>query len=202
MPRSPSSNHHETAAPNGGAAAAPDEESSTGLPRVKAHKVRRGGAIGAYIRLMDAISNVTAVIAGALLVSGVLAVNHMIFVRYVLGESVVWQTEFTVFAITAAMLLGSPYVLLTGGHVAVTVLPDAVGETPRKAMQLVASLVGLSFCVALAYGSWIYLIEAYELGWTTGTVWNAPMWPALAPVAIGATLLSLQYVAEILRGED
>nr|WP_297456692.1 TRAP transporter small permease subunit [uncultured Halomonas sp.] len=160
------------------------------------------GVIGAYIRFMDTLSSIVAVIAGALLAIGVLAICHMIFMRYILGESTVWQTEFTIFSITASMLLGTPYVLMTGGHVAVTALPDAIGGITRKLMLLVASLVGLSFCVALSYGAWHYVIEAYSLGWTTGTVWNPPLWPALLPMAIGISLLSLQYVAEILRGES
>ncbi|TDX29374.1 TRAP-type C4-dicarboxylate transport system permease small subunit [Modicisalibacter xianhensis] len=159
------------------------------------------GATGAYIRVMDAVSGATAVLAAAALAAGVLAVCHMIFMRYALGQSTIWQTEFAVFSITGAMLLGAPYVLLTGGHVAVTVLPDALSGWPRKLMLLASSLVGLGFCVALAYGAWLYVLEAWHGGWTTGTVWNPPLWPALLPMAIGASLLSLQYVAEILRGE-
>lgn len=160
------------------------------------------GVTGCYILLMDRLSCATAVLAGALLLGGVLAVCHMVFMRYALGESTVWQTEFAVFSITGAMLFGAPYVLMTGGHVAVTALPDALGGRARQVMQLVASLVGLSFCAALTYGGWHYFLEAYHAGWTTGTVWNTPLWPALLPLALGTSLLTLQYVAEILRGES
>lgn len=154
-----------------------------------------------YIRLMDAASRLTAYLACALFIAGVVAVCQMVFVRYVLGESTSWQTEFTVFSVTAAMLMGSPYVLMTGGHVSVSVLPDALSGLPRRLMRLTASLAGLAFCIALAYAAWIYVFEAWHGGWTTGTVWNPPLWPALLPMALGATQLSLQYVAEILRGE-
>jgi TRAP-type C4-dicarboxylate transport system permease small subunit len=160
------------------------------------------GFISGYIRCMDSLSIAMAVIAGALLVLGVLTVCHMVFVRYVLGLSTVWQTEFTTFAISAAMLLGAPYVLLTGGHVAITVLPDSLTGKPKRIMQVAASLFGLAFCLALTYDSWHYFLEAFDQGWTTGTIWNPPLWPAILPMTIAATLLSLQYVAEILRGED
>ncbi len=163
---------------------------------------RRGGLVGVYIAAMDRLSGVTAVFAGILLFSGVLSVCHMVFVRYVLNQSTVWQTEYTIYSITGAMLLGSPYVLLTGGHVAVTALLEVVGETPRRIMQFIASLIGLGFCTALAYASWHYVIEAYTLDWGTGTVWNPPLWLVVAPMTVGATLLSLQYIAELLRGED
>lgn len=159
----------------------------------------RGRWIDGYCRTMRWISIGAAIIAALALLIGVLAVCHMIFTRYVMGESTTWQTEFAIFSITAAMLLGSPYVLLTGGHVAVTVLPDALSSGPRHVMQLIAALVGLLFCVALAYGSWLYLLEAWHGGWTTGTVWNPPLWPALVPLALGTTLLVPQYLAEILQ---
>ncbi|QJQ95979.1 MULTISPECIES: TRAP transporter small permease subunit [Halomonadaceae] len=161
-----------------------------------------GGAIGGYIRLMDILSRATAYLASALFIAGVIVVCQMVFVRYVLGMSTSWQTEFTVFSVTGAMLLGSPYVLMTGGHVAITFLPDALGGIARKIMRFIAALVGLGFCMALAYASWVYVWEAWEGNWTTGTVWNPLLWPALMPMAVGATLLSLQYVAEILRGES
>lgn len=159
------------------------------------------GLGGAYIRLMDYLAVITAVIAAALLLIGVIVVCYMILVRYAMGESTVWQTEFAIFSITASMLLGTPYVLKTGGHVAVTVLPEALGGIAKRIMRLVSALVGLAFCLALAYSAWLYVIEAFEGGWTTGTVWNPPLWPALVPMAVGISQLSLQYVAEIIRGE-
>lgn len=161
-----------------------------------------GGLVGGYIRLMDKLSRLTAYLAAALFIAGVVIVCQMVFVRYALGMSSTWQTEFTIFSVTGAMLLGSPYVLMTGGHVSITLLPDAIGGVIGTVMRLVASLFGLGFCLALAYASWIYVFEAWHGGWTTGTVWNPVLWPAVLPMAVGATLLTLQYVAEILRGEN
>lgn len=162
---------------------------------------QRSGAIGGYIRLMDALSRASAYLATVLFIAGVVVICQMVFIRYVLGMSTSWQTEFTVFSVTGAMLMGSPYVLMTGGHVAITILPDALGGTARKIMRLVAALIGLAFCAALAYASWVYVIEAYQYNWRTGTVWNPLLWPGLMPMALGTSLLTLQYVAEILRGE-
>ncbi|MGO2392946.1 MAG: TRAP transporter small permease subunit [Halomonas sp.] len=162
----------------------------------------RGGILGGYIRAMDVLSRYSAYLASAMFIAGVLVICQMVFVRYALGMSTSWQTEFTIFSVTGAMLMGSPYVLMTGGHVAITIVPDALGGIARTAMRLVAALFGLGFCAALAYASWVYVLEALHGDWTTGSVWNPPLWPALLPMAVGATLLSLQYVAEILRGES
>lgn len=163
--------------------------------------VKRSGLIASYIRLMDVLSRSSAYLAAAMFIAGVVVICQMVFIRYVLGMSTSWQTEFTVFSVTGAMLMGSPYVLMTGGHVAITILPDALGGVAKKAMLLIASLFGLTFCGALAFASWVYVVEAYEFNWRTGTVWNPLLWPGLLPMALGSTLLTLQYIAEILRGE-
>ncbi|AXY41919.1 TRAP transporter small permease subunit [Halomonas sp. JS92-SW72] len=162
---------------------------------------QRSGVIGSYIRLMDELSRASAYLAAVMFIAGVLVICQMVFIRYALGMSTSWQTEFTVFSVTGAMLMGSPYVLMTGGHVAITILPDALGGMAQKAMRLTASLIGLAFCAALAFASWVYVVEAYEFNWRTGTVWNPLLWPGLLPMAVGTTLLTLQYIAEILRGE-
>lgn len=162
---------------------------------------QRSGVIGSYIRLMDVLSRASAYLAAVMFIAGVLVICQMVFIRYALGMSTSWQTEFTVFSVTGAMLMGSPYVLMTGGHVAITILPDALGGMAQKAMRLTASLIGLAFCAALAFASWVYVVEAYEFNWRTGTVWNPLLWPGLLPMAVGTTLLTLQYIAEILRGE-
>src|SRR5690554_3061068 len=163
---------------------------------------QRPGLIGGYIRLMDSLSRISAYLAAVMFIAGVLVICQMVLIRYLFGMSTSWQTEFTVFSVTSAMLLGSPYVLMTGGHVAITILPDALGGVWRKIMRFVAALCGLAFCVALAFASWVYLIEAYQFNWRTGTVWNPLLWPGLLPMALGTSLLALQYTAEILRGEE
>jgi len=201
MRPSTSSSHDATTAAPTGAAARSGGLEATGMPEPELPAVARSGPLGAYIRAIDRISAGIAALATALLISGVLAVCHMIFVRYILNQSTVWQTEYTVYAVTAAMLLGAPYVLMTGGHVAVTALPDALGGRLRQWLLRTGAVVSLGFCAALTYAGWHYVIEAYVLGWGTGTVWNPPLWIPVLPLAISATLLCLQYVAELLRGD-
>lgn len=172
------------------------DKGSDDCPLANKHPLLR-----AYVHSCDYISQALGIFAGLVLVLGVLVVCHMTFVRYVLGHSTVWQTEFATYAIAASMLLGSAYVLRTGGHVSVNILVNATKGTLQKALKLTASLVGLAFCIALAYAFCLYLLEAYHEQWTTGTTWNPKLWPAILPMALGSTMLSLQYIAEILKGD-
>ena len=153
----------------------------------------------AYISLVSAVSRGCGVIAILLVATAALVVCHMVFVRYFLNGSTVWQTEFVIYSLVAATFIGSPFVLLEGGHVNVDLLPNAVPEPVRSIMNALAGLVGLAFAGLLAWSGWIYFEEAWTYGWTTDTVWAPPLWIPLLPLPFGIGILCLQYVAEILR---
>lgn len=151
-----------------------------------------------YVRVVSALSRFFGLVAMLLLAAAVLVVCYMIFVRYVLGWSTIWQTEFVIYAIVAATFLGSPMVLLQRGHVNVDLLPNAAGPGGRLAMKLAADLVSLSFAAVLAWSGWVYFHEALVEGWTTETVWALPLWIPLLPLPLGIGLLGLQYIAELM----
>ena len=158
-----------------------------------------------FIRIVDRISQLMGVIAMLLLAAAVLVVCQMIFMRYVLVASTVWQTEFVIYAIMASTLLGSSYVLLHRGHVGVDLLPSMAGRRGRFILEAAGGLISLAFCAVLAYSGWIYFHEAWEGGWRTDTVWALPLWIPLLPLPLGIGLLCLQYIVELIklsRGES
>jgi TRAP-type C4-dicarboxylate transport system permease small subunit len=152
-----------------------------------------------FIRIVDALSRAAGILAMALLAAAIVVVCEMIFMRYVLKASTVWQTEFVIYALMAATFIGSPYVLLYRGHVGVDLLPNALGGRGRFVLEIIASLLSLAFCLILAWSSYGYFHEAAARGWRTDTVWHLPLWIPLFPLPLGMGLLSLQYVAEIAK---
>ena len=58
-----------------------------------------------------------------MIVLAVLITCQMIFVRSILNESTIWQTEAVVYLMVGATLLGLPYVQRLRGHVSVDLLP-------------------------------------------------------------------------------
>lgn len=153
----------------------------------------------AYIRSVSALSRAGGVIAMLLLAAAVLVTCQMIFIRYFLNSSTIWQTEFVIYSIVAATFIGSPVVLLERGHVGVDLLPRALGGKTGLVLELIGGLAGLAFCVLLAWSGWIYFHEAWEGNWRTATVWALPLWIPLLPLPLGIGLLALQYVAEIIK---
>ena len=148
------------------------------------------------------LSRWAGVFALLLVAAAVLIVNQMVFMRYVLGASTIWQTEFVIFSLVAATFIGSPFVLLEKGHVNVDILVTMASPPVAMLMQIIAGLIGLSFCALLAWSGWVYFHEAWTENWTTDTIWALPLWIPLLPLPAGIGLLCLQYIAEMFKLKD
>src|SRR5439155_4529387 len=94
---------------------------------------------------------------------------------------------------------GSPYLLLTRGHVNVDVLPIYLGQRSRFVLAVVAAVMALAFCLLMTYLSAQFWYEAYSNRWVSNTMWRARMWIPYLSMPIGLGLLSLQYVAHLIN---
>jgi TRAP-type C4-dicarboxylate transport system permease small subunit len=71
--------------------------------------------MGSFARGVRLLSRICGYIAAALIAVGVAVVCQMVFVRFVLNENTIWQTDFVTYSLVAATFIGSPYVLLLQG---------------------------------------------------------------------------------------
>ncbi|WP_419904591.1 TRAP transporter small permease [Kiloniella sp.] len=151
-----------------------------------------------FIDTVRLLSRVCGVFASILIASAIVVVCQMVVLRYFLQESTIWQTDYVTFALVAATLIGSPYVLLIKGHVNVDLLPHYLSLPARRILALLASIGGLLFTLLLAWKGFELFEEAFEGGWVTDTIWELPLWIPYLSLPVGIGLLSLQYVADIL----
>ena len=150
-----------------------------------------------WVAAVRAASLAFGVFSAGLILLSVGIVCQMVFVRAILGESSIWQTEFVTFSLIAATFLGAPYILLTRGHVAVDVVPLMVDVPARRALHLAGSAIALVFCALFLYASVPWWFEAWESGSTTPSIWRARLWIPYLSVPVGLALLCLQYAAEV-----
>ena len=69
--------------------------------------------MSAVARLVGTLSRITGYFAVALIVSSVVVICQMLFIRFILGLSAIWQNEYVTFAIIAAsgVILAAIYLL-------------------------------------------------------------------------------------------
>ena len=156
----------------------------------------------AFVHIVSTVSRVGSVVAIILMATAALVVCQMVFIRYVLNDSTIWQTEFVIYALVAATFLGSPYVLMEKGHVNIDILQNLSGPRLRLALEIASGTVGLAFCLLFAWSGWHHFYEAWVNNWTTDTVWAPTLWIVLLPIPLGVGMMCLQYVAELIKLGD
>ena len=136
-------------------------------------------------------------LAAAMIAASVLIVCQLVFVRYVLNASTTWQTELVTYLLVGATLIGSPYVLMIGGHVSVDLLPHYLTKSGRRVLQLFWEASGIFFCAVLLWSGTVLWLDAWEGNWLSETVWAVPLWIPYSALPIGFGLLLLQYLADL-----
>lgn len=153
----------------------------------------------AYVRVIRRISQLCGVVAAGLIAAAVVAVCEMVFVRYVLNHTTIWQTDFTTYALIAATFIGCPYVLLIRGHVNVDVLPHYASPRWRWWLALVSGLLTITFALVVTVLTFNLWKEAWDQTWVSDTMWRARLWIPYASMPIGLGLLTLQAIADLIE---
>lgn len=158
-----------------------------------------------FIQFVAKLSMLCGIAAAGMIVLSVLVVVQMVWIRYILEQSSIWQTEFVTYLLIAATFVGSPYVLLTRGHVNVDLLPLYLSHKWRLVLATFASLLSLAFCLLITWTSYLFWLEAWHSNWLSDTMWEVRLWIPYFSMPLGFAVLSLQYVADIIsliRGDD
>ncbi len=150
-----------------------------------------------FVRGIKRVSQLCGIVAAGLIALGVIVVCQMVFVRDVLNQNTIWQTDFVTWSLVAATFVGSPYVLLTRGHVNVDVLPQYLGDRARWWLALFSIVMSLGFCVVLTILTSRFWLESWDNRWVSDTMWRARLWIPYSSMPIGLTILCLQYVADL-----
>ncbi len=151
-----------------------------------------------FIRAVRLLSQLCGFAAAALIACGVIVVCEMVFVRFVLNDDTIWQTDFVTYSLVAATFVGSPYVLMTRGHVNVDVLPHHLGPRARYGLALASTLMAMAFCVVMSVLTWQYWHQAWSASWLSNTMWRVRLWIPYSSMPIGLGILTLQYAVELL----
>ena len=158
-----------------------------------------------FLRIVDGVSTLAGWISATMIVSAVAITCQMIFVRFVLNASTVWQTEAVIYLVIAATLIGLPYVQRLRGHVNVDLIPLALTPSLRRGLAvftLSASILIIAIMTFYGYEFWHF---ALDRGWRSDTVWGVRLWIPYLAIPVGFGLLTLQLVADlyaVIRGHD
>ncbi len=157
---------------------------------------RTGG--NPVLRAVAALSTVAGWVSAAMIVAAVLITCQMIFVRFVLNGSTIWQTEAVVYLMIAATLIGLPYVQRLRGHVNVDLLPMVFKGRARWVLALVVQAASIAIIAVMTWYAYDYWHFAFSRGWTSDTVWAVRLWIPYLALPVGLALFLLQLIADFV----
>lgn len=151
-----------------------------------------------FIRGVKLISQACGIFAAVLIAAAVVVVCQMVFIRYVLNSSTIWQTDFVTFSLVAATFIGGPYVLLTKGHVNVDVLPLYAGPRARWWLAFFAISISLAFALIMTVLTFQFWHESWVNNWRSDSMWRARLWIPYGAMPLGLGVLTLQYISDLI----
>ena len=151
-----------------------------------------------FLRGVAALSTLAGWCSAGMIVAAVAITCQMIFVRFVLNGSTVWQTEAVVYLVIAATLIGLPYVQRLRGHVNVDLIPLALGKRARFWMFMLTSVLSIGIVVLMLWYGYEYWHFARDRGWRSDTIWGVRLWIPYLSLPVGFALLLLQLIADLV----
>lgn len=150
------------------------------------------------LRAVAVASTVAGWLAALMLVSAVAITCEMIFVRFVLNGSTVWQSEAVIYLVIASTMVGLAYVERQRGHVNVDLLPVILSPRLRFVLEIVTMLASITIIAILLFYGWKFWYYAWVRGWRSDSVWGVKLWIPYLSVPVGFALLLAQMITEFL----
>ncbi|QBF30230.1 TRAP transporter small permease [Thalassococcus sp. S3] len=151
-----------------------------------------------FLRGVAALSTLAGWCSAAMIVAAVAITCQMIFVRFVLNQSTVWQTEAVVYLAIGATLVGLPYVQRLRGHVNVDLIPLSLSRGARYYMYLVTMSLSIAIVAVILFYGYGHWHLAYERNWKSDTVWGVRLWIPYLSIPVGFGLFLLQLIADLV----
>jgi TRAP-type C4-dicarboxylate transport system permease small subunit len=150
-----------------------------------------------WVRSINMISEVSGYISGMTIFLATLVILHQVIVRYFIGESTIWQTEFSIYLLLFASFVGAAYGLKHDAHVGVDVIVERMPQRAKSILRIVTSIFSLLLTIIVAWKAWEMWAHATSLGWHSSSIWGPPLTYPYFILPLGMSLVSLQFIVII-----
>ncbi|MAC78846.1 MAG: C4-dicarboxylate ABC transporter substrate-binding protein [Rhodobacteraceae bacterium] len=156
------------------------------------------GTAHPFLRGVAALSTLAGWCSAGMIVASVGITCQMIWIRFVMNGSTVWQTEAVIYLMIAATLVGLPYVQRLRGHVNVDLLPLSLPPRGRFVLAVITSGLSIAVVAVMLWYGYEYWHFAWDRGWRSDTVWGVRLWIPYLCIPVGFALLLLQLIADLV----
>lgn len=152
------------------------------------------------IRGIDRISALTGALAGLMLCVALLMICAEIVLRSVFDRTLYITDEYMGYLMCGLTFCALAYTLREKGHIRMTLLFRLLSERKRQVLNLICAVAGLLFSLYLTYVCAAFFWDSVAT--RSQSIQISATYLAIPQffMPLGAFMLSLQFLAELLRG--
>ncbi|MFQ5896904.1 MAG: TRAP transporter small permease subunit [Candidatus Methylomirabilia bacterium] len=160
--------------------------------------------VGAWlktIRYVDTLSRWVGKLVAWIVIPLVLGATYEVFARYVFNAPTIWAYDLSYMLYGGHFMLGAGYALLNKAHIRTDIFYEKWSPRTQGWVDAIAYLFlffpGMIFFFLSGWDSAYYSWTIREV--SDATAWQPPVYPLKMAVPVGAILLMIQGVAELLK---
>ncbi len=124
---------------------------------------------------------------------------YEVMARYVFNSPTNWAHEAMFLMFGMQYLIAGGFVLREGAHVRVDVVYMHFSNRGKAIVDLVTSIFFFIYVVTLMITGWTFFKDSFNVGEVSFTEWHIQYWPVKIALPLGAALLLLQGIAQLLK---
>jgi TRAP-type mannitol/chloroaromatic compound transport system permease small subunit len=124
---------------------------------------------------------------------------YEVVARYVFNSPTNWAHEGMFLMFGMQYLIAGGFCLRENAHVRVDVIYSQLSTKARAVADIITSVFFFIFVLTLLTTGWIFFHDAFEVQEVSFTEWAVQYWPVKFALPLGAALLLLQGVAQLLK---
>lgn len=152
----------------------------------------------AFARALAALNLWMGYAAGLLVAVSALVLTAEVLLRYFLGSPSDWALELCIYMLIASTFVSAAYTLAARGHVNIDIVDAVLAEGVNRWRLLFADAASAGLCGFVAANAWRLTAVAWREGWVSNSTWGPKLWIPFGFIALGMSLLALQYLVQIV----
>ena len=147
------------------------------------------------IAIYDRFVTALAVIVAILIAAAMVLVTTDVVARYFFNSPIGWVLEYTEYILVYTPFLGMAWLVRRAeGHVRIDVIVSLLAWRTQQTVYALTSYVTAAVCGVAGYFSIVTIADHIARGVMTGGIYPIPKFLVLAPIVIGLTLTTIEFV--------
>ena len=137
-------------------------------------------------------------IAGVLVAVSAILLTGEVLARYLFNAPSDWSLELCILMLIAATFMAAGHTLAARAHVNIDIVDHLMSGSLNRWRLLLADVGAAGLCGFVAANAWRLTGTAWSEGWVSNSTWGPKLWIPFSLIALGMSLLALQYLVQIV----